>query len=117
MEVMIALLISSLTIATSMTMLNAALARMDSASNKMEAMHMAREELEILRIMPFTNNALSVGVHQYTNNAVNMQYQVVPNTNSPSVKNIRMRVDWLERVSGATRQVEIWTSISKSLHQ
>ena len=112
-EACVSVLILGLVFAGLLAILSAGRKGASLAENRLAALHIARQEMEGLRLNDFFSPTLSVGAHQLPGGRG--RYSVVQSGNGWT-KDITLVVDWQEP-AGAVHSVSLTTSFSRSLHR
>jgi len=82
------------------------------ADNRLEAIHIARDEMETINSYLYSATGLSIGTHSFSNG-----FYTVSNNVSARVKDIVLTVRWINPAGKITSTVSLAGSISSNLHQ
>ena len=86
------------------------------SENRMEAVHVARKQMEQLLACTYLDSCLGAGAH--TTDVAGVRYGVAIITNSQyTVKNISMTSTWVNPANTLTSMVVLTGSMSSELHQ
>ena len=113
-ETMIALVILAVGLGACAITFNMAMMSVRNNQNRMSALHFAREELERLRTLSFTDGALALGNHDITNTEYLGSYAVT--SVNPDLVNISLSIQWDNAMRGSTVTEVLTTSIARPLH-
>jgi type II secretory pathway pseudopilin PulG len=84
------------------------------ADNRLEAIHVARQQMETICSSNYT--ALSVGTCVFSSGVYTGSYTVSSNTTA-RVKDIVVTINWVNPLGKATSTVSLASSVSAELHQ
>ena len=114
-EVVIAIVVLVIGISGSILVMTTSLNRSESAENRMQAMHTARNQLERLRSETFSDTTLSIGTH--SNTALGLSYVVTVDSSDSNLRNIEVQVPWYDRVRRRTNTLTLNTVFANALHK
>lgn len=89
------------------------------ASDRLVALHEARDHMETLLSLSYSDASLNIGTHAFafsTGNYVG-SYTVSSNTSFDGIKDIALTVNWVDPGSTITSSMTINGSLSSVLHQ
>lgn len=113
-ESMVALAILGITLGACVMGFSLAMRGVGTARNQMAAMHYTRDELEGLRTLKFTNSVLNAGTYAISNANYKGAYTVT--SVDSYIKDITVRIAYLNRVNGKISTNTLTTSLVKTLH-
>lgn len=115
-EVLVAMLLSVLAVASTYKLLTHSRNTLRSAANRLEAMNTARAGMEYLRTLDFNDSMLEVDDHSMELNGQSFDYEVVLYDSDDSIKQITVTVEWESVPSGNEKQFELVSLLSSPLH-
>lgn len=114
-ETMIATAIFGIAVGACVLSFSLAMRIVDTAGKQMDALHDARNVVEMLRTNHFTNTVVfTAGTYALSNANYTGNY-VVSNVDSWT-KDIRVNISYINRIRGGTSTNTLVTSITSSLH-
>ena len=111
-EAVIACLVLSLALASSLASMTMLRGVAHSAGIRLETMHEARSVLEELTAMPYSSQSLSVGKHDIGS----WHYRVSMNDEFETTKDIELTVDWYDVATGKDNEMALHTSLALCQH-
>jgi type II secretory pathway pseudopilin PulG len=114
MESVLSAMILGIALGACVMSFSMAMRGVNAAGNQMVALHIARNELETLRVSNFSNAVFDSGSHVFTNTGMAGTY-VVTNINS-ATKNITVNVPYVNHIHGGYSTNTLVTSIVSTLH-
>ncbi len=114
-ETMVATTIFGIAVGVCILSFSLAMRIVDTAGKRMDALHDARNQVEMLRTNHFTNTVVfSAGTYALSNANYTGNY-VVSNVDS-STKNITVNIAYINRIRGGNSTNTLTTTITSSLH-
>ena len=113
-EAMLAMMILSIALGACILSFSLAMRTVNTASNQMTALHVARDRLETLRTNSFTAGDLNAGTYSFTNGTYTGQY-VISSVNT-STKDITVNVLYTNRLRHNFSTNTLNTTITSTLH-
>jgi len=89
------------------------------ASNRLEALHEARDHMETLLSLSYSHTSLYINTHAFafSTGKYGGSYTVSSNASYPGIKDISLTVNWTNPIGTMTSSVTINSSISSALHE
>lgn len=113
-ETMIATMVFGVAVGACILSFSLAMRITDTAGKQMDALHDARNQVEMLRTNHFTNVVFNAGTYIITNANYSGNY-VVSNVDS-ATKIVTVNITYINRIRGGTSTNSLITSITSSLH-
>ena len=113
-ETMIATMVFGVAVGACILSFSLAMRITDTAGKQMDALHDARNQVEMLRTNHFTNVVFNAGTYIITNANYSGNY-VVSNVDS-ATKIVTVNITYINRIRGGTSTNSLVTSITSSLH-
>ena len=113
-ETMIATVVFGIGVGACILSFSLAMRIVDTAGKQMDALHDARNQIEMLRTNHFTDAVFNAGTYAISNANYTGNY-VVSNVDSWT-KNITVNIAYINRVKGGNSTNTLITSITTSLH-
>jgi prepilin-type N-terminal cleavage/methylation domain-containing protein len=82
------------------------------SDNRLDAIHTARDKMEVICSYLYSSTGLSIGTHNFTNG-----FYTVSNNTSARVKDIVVTLRWINPPGKITSTVSLASSVSSNLHQ
>ncbi|QBG47139.1 hypothetical protein EGM51_06910 [Verrucomicrobia bacterium S94] len=115
-EVLVALFLAVLAVTSTYKLLNYSRNVLRSSSGQLDALNRARSCLEYLRTLDFDHAYLNVGEQLLNRNGETFEYEVELYNGNSDIKQITVKAEWTSVASGKTRETELVTLLSRSLH-
>ena len=112
-EAVIAIVVLAVGMGACALTFNMAMRSVSTNRSKMSAVHLARNEMEVLRTQGWDDPALTIGSHVITNDLYSGQY-VVAGVND-DVRNVTLSIDWAHFMTNGNAAATLTTSLAKQL--